>query len=133
LKAAFDLWKRFPLFGTGFGTFIEISSITGAGNVALLINHAHDDYAEIAATTGMAGFLAALVPLFAGYVVLMRMTFGQHAEEQSWTRRAFKIAALTSITIALVHALVDFNLFIPPNPATLSAIAGAAVAVRERR
>jgi hypothetical protein len=49
----------------------------------------------------------------------------------SWRRRAFKAAALTSVAIAMIHALVDFNFFIPANPITLAAIAGAAVAARE--
>jgi O-antigen ligase len=133
VKAAFELWKRFPLFGSGLGTFVDVSSMTGAGGPDILINHAHDDYAEIAATTGIAGFLAALVPLFAGYAALARMTFGRRAAEASWMRRAFQAAALTSITIALLHALIDFNFFIPANPATLAAIAGAAVGIREPR
>jgi O-antigen ligase len=131
--AAFALWKRFPLFGTGLGTFAEVSSMTGIGTAEILINHAHDDYAEIAATTGIAGLVVALVPLFAGYAALLRATFGGAGEELTWTRRAYQTAALTSITIALVHALIDFNFFIPANPATLAAIAGAAVPLRERR
>jgi hypothetical protein len=36
------------------------------------------------------------------------------------------------VTIAAVHALVDFNFFIPANAATIAAIAGAAVAPRVR-
>jgi hypothetical protein len=41
------------------------------------------------------------------------------------------VAALASLTIALVHALYDFNFFIPSNPATLAAIAGAAMSVTD--
>jgi hypothetical protein len=132
IKIAFELWKRFPLFGTGLGTFPEMSSMTGIGRPEVLTSHAHDDYAEIAATTGAIGFLAALVPLFAGYLALMRGTFGAQLR-LTWTRRAFQAAALTSITTALVHALIDFNFFIPANPATLAAIAGTAAALREPR
>jgi O-antigen ligase len=133
LKTAYELWRHFPLLGSGLGTFEEVSSMTGVGSPALLINHAHDDYAEIAATTGLLGLLVALVPFFIGYIALARTTFGSGAAELSWSRRAFQAAALTSITIALVHALIDFNFFIPANPATLAAIAGTAVALREPR
>jgi len=133
VKTAFALWKQFPLFGTGLGTFAEVSSMTGVGSPALLINHAHNDYAELAATTGVVGLLVALVPLLAGYVALLRMTFGARAAELTWTRRAYQAAALTSLTIALIHALIDFNFFIPANPATLAAICGTAVALKERR
>jgi hypothetical protein len=61
----------------------------------------------------------------------MRNAFGEHGEPMSWRRRAFKAAALTSIAIAMIHALVDFNFFIPANPITLAAIAGAAVVAKE--
>ena len=60
----------------------------------------------------------------------MRMTF-EAAGELRWRRRAFQTAALASLTIAMVHALFDFNFFIPSNPTTLAAIAGAAVAAQE--
>jgi len=129
VRTAFDLWKRFPLFGSGLGTFAEVSSMTGIGSAEMLINHAHDDYAEVAATTGVVGLLAALIPLLGGTIALARTAF---ASESTWTRRAYQAAALTSVTIALVHALIDFNFFIPANPATLAAIAGAAVALREK-
>lgn len=133
VKTAFALWKTFPLFGSGLGTFAEVSSMTGVGSPELLINHAHDDYAELAATTGIIGLLVALVPLLAGYVALLRLTFGAAAAELTWTRRAYQAAALTSLTIAMIHALIDFNFFIPANPATLAAISGTAVALREPR
>ena len=94
-----------------------------------IYHHAHNDYLEIAATSGTIGYLIAVVTLFGGYVALLRMTFGRSSVELSWLRRAFQAAALTSLTIAMLHALLDFNFFIPSNPATLAAIAGAAVAV----
>ena len=88
--------------------------------------------ALIAATAGAIGFLAAVAALFGGYVSLARMTFGEAASELSWPRRAYQAAALTSLTVAMVHALVDFNFFIPSNAATLAAILGAAVSVVDR-
>jgi len=133
IRTAFELWKRFPLFGSGFGTFGEVSSMTGVGRPEVLTSHAHDDYAEVAATTGALGLLAALLPFLGGYVALIRATFGARGAELTWTRRAYQAAALTSITTALIHALIDFNFFIPANPATLAAIVGTAVALRERR
>ncbi|HEY6138909.1 MAG TPA: O-antigen ligase family protein [Thermoanaerobaculia bacterium] len=133
VRAAFVIWRHFPLLGSGLGTFVEVSSMSGAGGTTHLVNHAHDDYAELAATTGTIGLLAALVPFIGGCIALARTTFGKDIEDLTWTRRAYQAAALTSIAIAAVHALVDFNFFIPANPATLAAIAGTAAALRERR
>src|SRR5439155_12504187 len=98
----------------------------------LIASHAHDDYAEALATTGALGFLLAFVPLMGGTAALARAAFGARAAAQtSWRSRAFCAAALTSIVIALLHALVDFNFYIPANPATLSTIAGAAAGIRK--
>ncbi len=128
VRTASELWRLFPLFGSGLGTFESVVSIAQKDDLDKLLNHAHDDYAEILATTGSAGFMIMIVSVVAGYVAFVRMTFGR---APSWNRHAFHLAALASITIALIHGLFDFNFFIPANPATLATIAGAAVASRE--
>jgi len=130
-KIALGVWRRFPILGSGAGTFVNVSGMAQTESLANLFDHAHDDYLEIAATTGVVGFAIAIITLFAGYWSLVRLTIGDDAEG-SFRRRAFQAAALTSITVAMVHALFDFNFFIPANPATLAAIAGAAVSAQLR-
>lgn len=132
LISAFRMWVAFPLFGSGGGTFQTVApSVQDRGEDDVLQNHAHNDYAEVLATTGAIGFLLAFVPLLAGMAALARAVFGKHSPLTSWRRRAFCCAALTSVAIAMAHALVDFNFYIPANPVTLAAIAGAAAAVTE--
>jgi O-antigen ligase len=131
MAGALRIWQIFPLFGSGAGTYEDAVVMTRSYPGDAIPNHAHDDYAEILGTTGALGFLVSVVPLLAGFVALSRNTFGKNGEPMSWRRRAFKAAALTSIAIAMLHALVDFNFFIPANPITLAAIAGAAVVARE--
>lgn len=133
MLTGFRLWKRFPIFGCGLGAFEDIALMVQPGDASRVDNHAHNDYVEVAATTGLAGFLVAVTSLFAGYIALARLGFGLRAVDQSWRRRAFQTAALASVTIAMVHGLFDFNFFIPANPATLAAIAGAAVSAREAK
>jgi O-antigen ligase len=128
---AFRIWQMFPIFGSGAGTYEDVVLMTRATSSEVIANHAHDDYAEILATTGALGFVVSLVPFLGGFASLARNAFGPGGEPMSWRRRVFKMAALTSIAIALIHALVDFNFFIPANPITLAAIAGAAVVARE--
>jgi O-antigen ligase len=127
IASAFSLWKRFSIFGSGLGTFERVVSMEQKQDLEKIYHHAHNDYAELAATGGTLGFVIVMVALIAGYVALWRMTFGA-GNDLSWRRRAFQTAALASLTIAMVHALLDFNFFIPSNPATLAAIVGAAVA-----
>jgi O-antigen ligase len=128
VRAAIDVWQRFALVGSGLGTFERVVTIDQKENVDLTYHHAHNDYLEIAATAGTTGAVIAIVTFAGGYVWLLRMTFSRASRELSWRRRAFQAAVLASLTIAAVHALFDFNFYIPANPATLVAMAGAAVA-----
>jgi putative inorganic carbon (HCO3(-)) transporter len=132
IAAAIRLWERFSIFGSGHGTFQTVVSMEQDRDLGRIYNHAHNDYAEIAATAGTLGFVIAVVTLLGGYVALVRMTFGEAGRDLIWVRRAYQAAALASIAIAAVHALFDFNFFIPANPSTLAAIAGAAVASVDR-
>ncbi|HEX6087650.1 MAG TPA: O-antigen ligase family protein [Thermoanaerobaculia bacterium] len=128
IAAAMRLWQRFSIAGSGHGTFQTVVSMEQDRDLGRIYNHAHNDYAEIGATAGTLGFVIAVVTLIGGAVALARMTFGAGARELTWVRRAYQTAALASLAIAAVHALFDFNFFIPANPATLAAIVGAAVA-----
>jgi O-antigen ligase len=128
MAAAMRLWQRFSIVGSGHGTFQTVVSIEQDRDLGRIYNHAHNDYAEIGATAGTLGFVIAAVTLLGGAVALARMTLGAGARDLTWVRRAYQAAALASLAIAAVHALFDFNFFIPANPATLAAIVGAAVA-----
>jgi O-antigen ligase len=128
ITAALRVWHRYSILGSGAGTFEFAVPMEHRGEMAKLYTHAHNDYAEIGATTGTLGFTVAMVALIGGYVALARMTFGHASADLAFTRRAFQAAALASMTIAMTHALVDFNFFIPSNAGTLAAISGAAVA-----
>ena len=131
MVAGIRIWRMFPLFGSGAGTYPDVVLSTRGTFGDTLPNHAHNDYAEILATTGALGFAVSFGALIAGLAAFTRNAFNPESDPMSWRRRAFKTAALTSITIAMIHAFVDFNFFIPANPVTLAAIAGAAVMARE--
>lgn len=128
LETAARVWSRFSIAGSGAGTFERVVFLEQSEDTGRSYHHVHNDYAEIAATTGTIGFVIAMVGLLGGYVALVRMTFGPGTREITWSRRAFQAAALASLTIAMVHALFDFNFYIPANPATLAAIVGASAA-----
>jgi O-antigen ligase len=130
IGAALSLWRRFPLFGSGFGTFGDVVSIVQKDDLEHIYQHAHDDYAEILATTGVAGFAIAVATFLGGAWMITREVLRRPRESGSWRRRAFEMAALWSLAVALAHALIDFNFFIPANAATLALIAGACVARR---
>lgn len=128
IAAALEIWGRFPVAGSGAGTFATAVATAQREDIQKIYHHAHNDYAEIAATTGSLGFIIALVTLVATCRMIFVSSLRTTVPVLRWRRRAFQLAVLTSLSIAMVHALFDFNFFIPANALTLCAIAGAAVA-----
>ena len=127
LETALAIWRRFPAFGSGLGTFGDLAPLAQPDEFDRLYTHAHDDYADIAATTGALGIAVFLTALTTGMIRFARVAF---SPQRSWKGRAFSAAALASMAAALTHAFIDFSFFIPANAVTIAAIAGAAVATR---
>lgn len=129
IGTAVQLWRRFPVLGAGAGTFESVVSMVQRTELGSIYQHAHDDYAEIAATTGILGFTAACGSFAVGMFLLLRAMLAGNVRV-SWSGNAFTLAAVTSLAVASMHALFDFNFFIPANAATIAAIAGAGVAIQ---
>ena len=74
-----------------------------------LYNHAHNDYLELAADTGLLG-LGLLMLLVVGALVA---SIGILRHRRNATVRGAAFAALMAITCLALHSLVEFNLQIP--------------------
>ncbi len=105
--------EDFPVFGTGPGTFYVAFPKYRPEKVQLYFNYAHNDYAQIAAETGLVG-LGLL-----GLVVVSTLVVALRAQ---WIRRdplmrGMSFACIMGVTSLLIHSWVDFNLQIPANAA----------------
>jgi len=126
------MFKDFPVFGIGSGSFGKIFSMykTIPGDITFV--HADSDWLQFLSETGLAGFLciAIFIWLFfkdilychflgKGPCVIARSPEG--ATEQSPGLRHDKFvllvisAGLVSITSIILHGFVDINLHIPSN------------------
>lgn len=121
---AIELWRRFPLTGTGLGTFEDAFPLTApAGLSSVLWNRAHNDPLELLVTGGAIGlglglvaFAALLAPIRRG----LRSSVGA-------PRRAAAVAASGAVAAAGLHELLDFGLVIPANALALLVVLGVAV------
>ncbi|HVT45987.1 MAG TPA: O-antigen ligase family protein [Thermoanaerobaculia bacterium] len=141
-EAAIGVWKRFPLFGSGLGSFENVVLMEQSMEMNAIFDHAHNDYLEIAATTGAIGLLILLGGLAGGLLVLAwllaRSFQGNAGEPESVGGRSAKsgrtearlviVGVLASLMVIALHSLVDFDLFIPAIPATLAALLGVCAA-----
>lgn len=125
-RDALGIVADFPVTGTGGGSFYSSFlryRTPGAG----YIDHAHNDFVEIAGDYGIGG-LAALgtlvaLALWTAFHVLLR--------RKSDLPRGIAFGVAMAITALLIHSTVDFNLQIPANALTIVVILAMAWIARE--
>lgn len=124
------LWKVFPWFGTGLGTYGDLSPATQPAAVPGRVEHAHCDPLELLVETGLVGSLLLAAAVFAFAVPMVRRCLAENDRE----RALLAAGGLAALAATALHACVEFPLQIPANAAWAAAIAGCVAAVlRSRR
>ena len=109
-----DTWRIFldhPWVGTGLGTFVTVYPQYASSYDGRLVDHAHNDYIEMMAETGMVGVICSL----AFIVILFHTSLSNLRLEGDSFSLAFRLGALVACSGLLLHSLVDFNMHIPSN------------------
>ena len=111
---ALGMWKDYPVFGSGLGSFPVVFPRYSADGTPVSYTHAHNDYLEFGAEAGAVGLsLLALM-------VLMSFAVALHAQylRRDPLMRGLSFAAMMGILGLMIHSSVDFNLQIPANALT---------------
>jgi O-antigen ligase len=119
--ATWELWRRFPLLGTGLGTFRDALSLTQPADLRGRWWHAHNDWLETLATVGVVGMAAVLAAL---PLLVARLSRGWSAHRRSEDRAA-ALAVLGALASLAIHESVDFGLTMPASAVTLAVMVGA--------
>lgn len=110
-RGAWHIFLDHPVAGTGLGTLQIVYPPYETLYDGKVVNHAHNDYLEALAETGVLGGLCCA--WFLGVLLLKSLLLLRQSDF------SFPIALQLSGTVAcaglLVHALVDFNFHIPSN------------------
>jgi hypothetical protein len=128
-RATFGLFQRFPLTGSGLGSFQAAFPLVQPPTIPGFWRHAHADWVELLATTGLVG--AALLGtglFFYGKRLRQVVLHGERSEG-----RAAGLAALGALVAVAIHSCADFGLTMPANALALAVVAGAAGATRIQR
>lgn len=126
---AVHMWKDFPLFGSGLGSFAAVFPRYSGKATAESYTHAHNDYAEFAAETGSIGIL------LLGGIVLLSFTAALRAQflRRDPVIRGVSFAAMMGILALMIHSTADFNLQIPANALTFMLLLALAwISLRHR-
>jgi O-antigen ligase len=125
-RDALSMWRAHPLLGVGLGDFETAYPRYQSFASDDWIDHAHNDYVEALAETGLVGSLFILSAL----ALFLRLAFRDwgHAlrSEAGWTR----LGAALGCSGMLLHSFLDYNLHIPANAAWFAVLAGIATTGR---
>ncbi|PYU32068.1 MAG: hypothetical protein DMG28_13085 [Acidobacteria bacterium] len=109
-----DSWRIFldhPWLGTGLGTLQSVYPRYESLYDGKVVNHAHNDYVEVLAETGVPGALCCLLFI----VLLFQSALARLRSSRGPLDFALRAGALVACAGLLVHSLADFNLHIPSN------------------
>ncbi|HEX3554452.1 MAG TPA: O-antigen ligase family protein [Thermoanaerobaculia bacterium] len=127
-RAALDLWTRFPVTGSGLGTFRDGFPLVQTASLQGSWWHPHCDFLEVLVTAGVVGAALLAVGLWAVVRQAARvLRAGSRSED-----RAAGLAALGIVTSVGLHECLDFGLTMPANAATLAVLLGAMTAAKLR-
>jgi len=116
--------RDYPWKGIGMGSFEDVypryQSFAGDLNVV----HAHDDYAEALAETGIVGGAMMLAAL----LVFLRRAFSRLRQRLEDDPGWIQFGAAVGCCGLMVHSFADFNLHIPANAAWFVVLAAVASA-----
>lgn len=112
-RDALRIFGDYPWLGIGLGSFHTVFPQYRTFPTDFGWAHAHNDYAEALAETGVAGgaMIVLSLALFFG-LAFRQLPAGSH-DRAGWVR----LGAAAACCGLLVHSLVDFNLHIPANAA----------------
>src|SRR5579875_1075764 len=131
LRGAWDIFRNHLLAGTGLGKLVAVYPKYETDYDGRVVDHVHNDYAELLAETGVIGGLCGLA--FLGiflYTAMLRL-----AADQGSFSQAIHTAGFVACLGLLIHGFVDFNFHIPANGLAflmqLSAVVSPVFARRE--
>lgn len=110
-KNTMDLIENYPLFGTGPGTYVYAYPMVEKVNIRGIVDHAHNDYLEFLAESGLIG--GGSLILFAFWTV--GYMFVKWGRRRDYFVKGVGLGCIMGIMAILVHSMTDFNLHIPAN------------------
>ena len=130
LKGTWHVFLAHPLMGCGLGTLVAVYPRYEPYYDGKIVDHAHNDYVEALAETGIAGGICGL----AFFLLWLREARMRFVREQTSFSKAIHVAGVTACAGMAVHSFVDFNLHIPANGLVLLGMVALSTApVLERK
>ncbi len=119
-QSTLDIIRAHPVVGAGLGTFEYSYRQVQSFWVTDTFTHAHNDYLELTAGTGVLGAMLLFVPI----IILLILMIRSFITDTRRYRPAVTLACAGSTLAILIHSVADFNLHIPANALVFAVILG---------
>jgi len=130
-RLTMEMVRNFPLFGTGPGTYVYAYTMFEKKDLGGVLEHAHNDYLEVLAESGIAGGGCLILLAFGALGFVFVKWMGRRDDFV----RGIVLGCLAGVAAILLHSLADFSLRMPANAVycvTLYALALRTVGLKER-
>jgi len=123
-----NLIRQHPWLGTGLGTFPIAYTAVQTTFLGQFVNHAHNDYLELASDLG--------IPAALGLVVCIVWRLARSVQTSRLAKdhydRFLALGCAGGVVAILLHSLADFNLYIPANCLLFASILGLTMSLETR-
>ncbi len=111
-SATMNIFKDYPLFGSGLGTFLQIFPMYRTFHLRGLATHAENDWLQLASEVGILG----LLPLVILFFFLFFKAVSKIQSLSFWMgERYIGMASMVGILALMFHSLVERNIQVPAN------------------
>ena len=108
----FQIFKDFPLLGSGIGTFAQIFPMYRSFHIRGLVTHAENDFLQLASEAGLIG-ISLLFILF--LFLLYNVSSGIRSLSPGEPPRYIALGGLVGILALMLHSIVERNIQVPAN------------------
>jgi len=119
----FQIFKTFPLIGSGLGTFVHVFPMYRSFHIRGLVTHAENDFLQLLSEVGLIG-IGLLLILF--LFLFFKVVSGIRSLSQRDSQKYIGMGGIVGILALMFHSIVERNIQIPAN-AFLYAFIWAAV------
>jgi O-antigen ligase len=108
----FQIFKAFPIFGSGLGTFIHLFPMYRSFHIGSYFTHAENDFLQLLSEVGLIGIGLLLVVFI---FLFFRAVSAIRSFHSGDSKKYIAMGGLVGILALMFHSLVERNIQIPSN------------------
>jgi O-antigen ligase len=108
----FQIFKDFPVLGSGLGTFVHIFPMYRSFHIRGLVTHAENDFLQLSSEVGLVG-IGLLLLVFA--FLFFRVVLAIRSFHSRDSKKYIGIGGMVGILALMFHSFVERNIQIPSN------------------